>query len=177
MKKALFKLLIIIGATAMISSCSPKIQDYANAKPALNIKEYLNGELEVHGLLKNRSGKVIRQFNASVVGSWEGNKGKLVEHFVFNDGEEQDRTWIIEFTDDHNFTATAGDVIGNAKGSQYGNAVNMVYTLRTPYKDSTIDVKINDWIFLLDSKYAINTSILTKFGFKVGELVIFFNKK
>jgi hypothetical protein len=174
--KTSLTILIIIGGLSMIFSCSPNIKDYKNATPSLDIKQYLNGNFVVKGLLKNRQGKVIRQFSATVKGSFTANSGTLVERFIFNDGEEQDRIWQINFIDDNNFTATAGDVVGVAKGVQMGNAVNMKYVLSVPYGKTTINISMEDWIFLLDSKHAMNTTIMTKFGFKVGELVIFFEK-
>ena len=39
-----------------------------------------------------------------------------------------------------------------------------------------IKVRFDDWIFKQDDKTAINKAILTKFGFKVGELTVFFTK-
>ena len=39
-----------------------------------------------------------------------------------------------------------------------------------------IKVRFDDWIFKQDDKTAINKAVLTKFGFKVGELTVFFMK-
>jgi hypothetical protein len=45
-----------------------------------------------------------------------------------------------------------------------------------PYKNKKIKVRFDDWIFKQDDKTAINKATLTKFGFKVGELIVFFVK-
>ena len=50
------------------------------------------------------------------------------------------------------------------------------YNLLIPFKDKKIKVKFDDWIFQQDDKVAINRAIVTKFGFKVGELTVFFMK-
>jgi hypothetical protein len=37
-------------------------------------------------------------------------------------------------------------------------------------------ITFDDWIFKQDEDVAINRATLTKFGFKVGELTVFFKK-
>jgi len=68
----------------------------------------------------------------------------------------------------------ADDVVGIAKGASYGSAFKFEYNLIIPYRDKKIKVKFDDWIFKQDEKVAINRAIVSKFGFKVGELTVFF---
>jgi len=42
------------------------------------------------------------------------------------------------------------------------------------FKNKNIKISFDDWIFKQDEKVAINRATLTKFGFKVGELTVFF---
>jgi hypothetical protein len=110
-------------------------------------------------------------------GTWNGNTGTLDEDFVFSDGRKDKRVWTVKFTDDHRFTATAHDVIGEAVGTQHGNAVNMKYTLRVKRSNGDmIDLTMDDWMYLLDDKTLINRTKMKKFGLTVGELVITFRK-
>ena len=51
------------------------------------------------------------------------------------------------------------------------NSINAVYEY---YKNKNIKISFDDWIFKQDEKVAINRATLTKFGFKVGELTVFF---
>ena len=67
-------------------------------------------------------------------------------------------------------------LVGIAKGMSYGSAFKFEYNLLIPFKDRKIKVKFDDWIFKQDDKVAINRAIVTKFGFKVGELTVFFMK-
>jgi hypothetical protein len=175
MKK--LKILLTIGVLAMLFGCGgPKIEVYKDNKPTLDIKKYLNGTLTASGILKDRNGVVTRYFSVKMVGKWNGNIGTLEEEFLFNDGEKQSRTWTFEFIDEHNFTSKAHDVVGTGKGKQLGNTLKMDYVLRIPYKDSTIDINMSDWIYMVDETTLINTTELRKFGFKVGELVVVFHK-
>jgi len=173
------KLYVMVGVVALIlSGCSGRTTaDYAEVKPKLDIREYLNGPLVAKGILFDYSGKVDLMFHVDIVGSWNGNEGTLEEHFTYSDGRTEERTWKIRFTDDHNFTATAGDVIGEAKGSQNGNALNMRYTLNAKRASGeTITLSMDDWMYLLDENTLINRTKMRKFGLTVGELVITFEK-
>lgn len=164
--------------TFMLSGCSStSTADYADVKPRLDIRQYLNGPLVAKGVLFDYSGKVDLMFHVTMQGSWKGNTGTLQEHFTYNDGRTEERTWTITFHDDHNFTATADDVIGEAKGTQHGNAVNMRYRLNAKRASGdTITLSMDDWMYLLDANTLINRTKMRKFGLTVGELVITFEK-
>jgi hypothetical protein len=163
----------------LLGGCSGQTpEDYANATPKLDLREYLNGRLEAWGVLFDYTGKVDRQFYVVMEGSWNGNEGTLKEWFTYSDGRKDERVWTVTYSDDHHFTGTAHDVIGKAEGKQFGNAVNMQYTLRAK-RDSgdTIDLSMDDWMYLIDDKTLINRTTMKKFGLKVGELVIAFRKE
>ena len=154
-------------------------KSYEANTPKLDIKDYLNGKIKAWGVLQNRNSKVTRKFIVDMKGKWSGNQGTLEEYFLFDDGEKSERTWTINFIDNNNFIATAGDLVGEAKGSQYGNALQMKYVLdlevdrekKTKYK-----VTLDDWMYLLDDDILLNKSTIKKFGITFGTLTIFFKK-
>lgn len=166
------------GMLMVLAGCSSnQTQDYADKTPVIDIRQYLNGPMEVQGMFQDRGGEVSRRFHVTMKGSWNGNQGELNEHFDYDDGEKDTRVWKVTFTDDHHFTATAHDCVGIAVGTQYGNAVNMKYTLRIPRKDSTVDVDMDDWIYLqMDGKTALDVVDMSKLGFNVGRLTMSFHK-
>jgi len=153
-----------------------KPEDFKGTEPTIKIEEYFNGKVKAWGLLQNRSGKVTRQFKADMFGKFEKGILTLEEDFYWTDGEKQKRTWKIEKLDDNNYKGSAPDVVGNAKGFQYGSAFKFEYDLLIPFKSKNIKVSFDDWIFKQDERVAINRAKLTKFGFKVGELTVFFLK-
>ena len=142
----------------------------------MDIRNYLNGPLEAQGVLQNRSGEVIKTFTVKMKGTWQKNEGKLEEDFVFSDGKKDHRVWEIKFSDDNNFSAKAHDTVGFAKGEQYGNTMKMDYILKVDVDGKKYDIRLIDWIYLVDEKTAINVSKMTKFGFRVGTLTISFKK-
>ena len=174
------KITIIILITMSLFSCN-KItpQTYQNNEPKLDIRNYLNGNIKAWGILTDRKGKVTRRFTVLMTGTWQGNKGKLEEYFTFSDGEKSQRIWHIEFSDQHNFTAHADDVVGIAKGSQYGNSMQMKYVLDLEVdkeKNTRYNVVLDDWMYLLDEKTLVNKSKIKKFGITFAKLTIFFQR-
>ncbi len=167
-------LILVFLISILLTGCSSmKIEDFNGTKPEFIPQEYFNGKLRAYGIVKDRSGKITRTFKGTMVGSWDKNGvGTLDEYFVYNDGEEMKRVWTLKPTGNKNFTATANDIIGDSPMIANGNTVMLDYVMRTPYKDSTIDLSVQDWLHLQDDGVIINHSKLKKFGFVVGEIVI-----
>lgn len=150
-----------------------QIDDFKDAKPAFIPQEYFNGPMTAYGMVKDRSGKVVRRFTGKLIGSWDENGvGTLDESFVYDDGETQKRVWTLKPTGDKTFIGTAGDIVGEAQMVAKGNTVMIDYVMRVPYNDSTIDISVRDWLHLQEDGVILNHSKMKKFGFTVGELVI-----
>ena len=180
MKKILLILILLIIITALIKSNlfndNMKPEDFKNTEPEIKIEKYFEGQVKAWGILQDRKGKVTRQFEANMLGKFENNILTLEEDFFWKDGETQRRVWKIKKIDEHNYIGTAPDVVGEAKGASYGSAFKFEYNLMIPFKGKNIKIRFDDWIFKQDEKVAINRATLTKFGFKVGELTVFFEK-
>lgn len=167
-------LILIFLSTLIFTGCTNmKIEDFNNTKPEFIPQEYFNGKLRAYGLVKDRSGKITRTFKGYMIGSWDSNGvGTLDEYFVYDDGEEMKRVWTLKPTSNKTFIATANDIIGESPMIANGNTVMLDYVMRVPYKNSTIDLSVQDWLHLQEDGVIINHSKMKKFGFIVGELVI-----
>ena len=167
-KAYLFCLIILVSGC-----CSPVVvSDYAGRTPEMKPEEFFDGVLTAHGVVKDRSGKVIRYFNAEIQAYWEGSVGTLKEDFVFNDGEKQQRIWTLIQQGRGQYIGTANDVVGEAKGEVSGNTMFLQYMLEVPYEDSTITLAIDDRMYLVDEQTLINESKMSKLGFQVGEIIL-----
>ncbi|MFT5219739.1 MAG: hypothetical protein ACI9LO_001877 [Planctomycetota bacterium] len=157
----------------LLAGCSAvTVYDYADNKPILVVEQFFNGSLSAHGIVKDRSGRVIRYFNADIEASWNNGTGTLDENFVFDDGELQRRIWTLQPDGAGGYRGTANDVIGASKLRVSGNSLFLKYDLRIPYGDSTIDIAIDDRMYLISEKRLINESVMTKWGFEVGRLML-----
>ena len=169
------KIVFSIVFAFLIAGCSSmQIEDFNGTKPEFIPQEYFNGKMKAYGIVKDRSGKIIRSFKGDLVGSWDANGvGTLDEHFLYNDGEKQHRVWKLKPTKNaKKFIGTAGDIVGDAPMVANGNTVMIDYTMRVPYGDGTLDIDVRDWLHLQDDGVIINHSKMKKFGFEVGELII-----
>lgn len=172
------KILTIMGVCMFLTSCSSKqIESYEGTTPEVDIKEYFNGPIKAWGIVQDWKGKVTRKFDVDMVGSWEGDEGTLEEDFQYYDGDTQQRTWKITKTADDKYIGTAGDIIGEAKGTQKGSAVNWHYVMELPVDGTTYKIKFDDWMWLMNDGVLINRSYLKKFGITVAELTIFMQKQ
>lgn len=163
--------------TTLLSGCSTmNIKDYQGQTPKFDLFNYFEGKTQAWGQFQDRSGLVLRRFTVDITGTINGDTLVLDEQFVYNDGEQQQRIWTISRTGQGQYIGKADDVVGEAKGVSAGNALSWSYTLDLPYKDSSIHVKFDDWMFLHTESKMMNRAEVTKFGFKVGEVTLFFDK-
>lgn len=165
-------LLILLAAAALEGCANVTVSDYSGETPTFVPETFFNGELLAHGMLKDRGGHVTRRFIAEIDATWRDGVGTLDEEFVFADGEESRRVWTLRPDGAGGYVGTAGDVVGEAPVSVSGNAMFLDYTLRVPFGDGTLDVQIDDRMYLIDDDTVLNESIMRKFGFRVGEIVL-----
>jgi hypothetical protein len=171
------RLLALCTALCLAACASPSPQDYAGTRPVLDLQRYFDGELVAHGMFSDRSGKVVRRFVVTLVGSWQGDQGVLEEDFVYDDGKKERRVWRITRHGDGRYTGRADDVVGQADGQAAGNALNWRYTLRLPVDGSVYEVQFDDWMFLIDERVMLNRAVMSKWGFRLGEVTLAFWKK
>lgn len=167
-----------LATTLVLQGCaSQKLQGYASEKPPLDLRDYFIGTLDAWGIFQDRSGQVVRRFTVVMNCQWEGAHGTLDEHFNYSDGTTQQRTWHLTRHDNGRYTGTAGDVIGEAEGQTSGNAFHWNYTLRLPVGDTTYDVQLDDWMYLVDERVMLNRTRMSKFGVRLGDLTLSFTRR
>lgn len=172
------KNLVLILLLVLVSSCSSqKLNDYSNETPKLNLREFFNGKILALGIVQNRSGKIIKRFEADIVASWNGNVGTLDEKFQYSDNTKSSRVWKLTELSPNKYEATAGDVIGVAKGETSGNAFFLEYYLDLPVGDSSYKIHFEDWMYLVDKNTLLARTYMTKWGVNVGEITIVMTKK
>ncbi len=178
-KKRPMHILWLVLTAVLITGCAgPGLDEYADLSPELSPQEFFTGELSARGVVKDYSGEVIRTFDADISGSWnDEGVGTLDEVFRFNDGEVQTRVWTLTPNEDGSLHADAGDVVEPGTMRWQGNAINMEYVLRVAYGDGTIDVTMDDWMYLITPDTLINETTMTKWGVEVGEIVLVIQKK
>jgi len=161
---------------ALTSCASPAPADYASQTPALDLKQYFNGKLLAHGIVTDRGGAVTQRFTVALTGTWQGDTGTLDEQFTYSDGRKQTRVWTLQRGADGRYTGRAADVLGEAQGQAAGNALNWRYTLLLPVDGRTWEVQFDDWMFLVDERVMLNRAVFSKFGIRLGEVLLSFQR-
>ncbi|SFJ27622.1 DUF3833 domain-containing protein [Jannaschia pohangensis] len=149
---------------------SQKASEYADNLPLIDLKAHLDGKLACDGMIFGPTGRVTSRFRAIMNTTWDGPKGVMDEHFIYDDGSTQDRQWRLTVADDGSVRAEADDVIGAGRGRMAGNAFGMRYRIRLPEKSGGHVLDAVDWMYLQEDGTILNRSQFTKFGVKVAEL-------
>lgn len=176
-RRIIFSTLTLL-AMFMLTSCSNMDPSkYLAEKPALEMKSYFNGILDGYGMFQDRSGQVQRRFVVVIKASWVGDTGTLDEDFTWSDGKKERRVWTLTKVGTNQYEGRADDVIGKATGLVTGNTLGWKYVLKLPVDGSSYEVDFDDRMYLIDDKVMLNRAVMSKFGFKLGEVFISFTRR
>lgn len=174
----------VVAVVPFLAACAgkPSLEDASLSTRELELEEFFDGRLVAHGQFQDIFGTVRRQFVADIRGDWDGERLRLVEDFVYEDGSTEQRVWTLRKTGEETWEGTAPGVIGVAQGVEEGDRFNWRYTidLPVPAVDGTTDtvrVTFDDWMWLLTEDRLFNRAYMQRFGVDVGDVSIFFEKK
>lgn len=177
MNKLMIKFISVwLMAAALLSCSGSNLKDYNTSTPALDLKEFFDGQLVAYGMVLNRSGQLTRRFNVDLNASWQGDAGVIDEQFVFDDGEKTSRVWYLKKVGSNLYEGTAGDVVGTARGESVGSVLHWQYDLTIEVDGSDYQFGLDDWMYLMDKNRLFNKTDIVKFGFKVGEIILYIEK-
>lgn len=172
------KIFTLVLASFLLASCATQeLTAYTNAKPQLDLARYFVGTTDAWGMFQKRSGEVVKRFHVVIKGTQSDGKLILDEHFSYDDGTTQQRIWTLVQSPDGSWRGTAGDVVGEATGHIAGNTLHWQYVLALPVDGDTYHLQVDDWMYLMDETALLNRSRMTKFGFEVGQVTLFFKKR
>jgi hypothetical protein len=172
----LLKTLSAVSLFAVLSGCSQSVDDYQQMTPEFKLASFFKGSSTAYGVMHNWRGQQQLHFSAELCGQWQQDRGDLYEIFQFSDGRIDKRHWQLQVAADGSVSGTAEDVVGKATGKTAGNTLYWEYTLRIPSEGDYIDVKVEDWLYLVTPTQLVNRSTLHKFGLGVGELTLAINQ-
>lgn len=150
--------------------------DYASGA-TFNMREHLNGPIRCDGVIYGPLGRVSSRFSADFDACWDGNKGVMAEHFIYDSGATQHREWRLELGNDGTVRAQADDLVGAGIGRQEGSALHLRYRIRLAEDAGGHVLDVTDWMYLAPNGAIVNRSQFRKFGIKVAELVAVMHRK
>lgn len=179
---------IAIAVFTVLAACTgkPSFNDASLSDQDLNLEEFFDGELVAYGQFQDVLGTVRRQFVVTINGDWDGERLRLVEDFVYEDGSIEQRIWTLRKTgpivDNQLWEGTAPGVIGVATGEERGDRFNWRYEIDLPVPTAdgpteTLRVQFDDWMWQQTDDRLLNIAYVKRFGIDIGEVVISFEKQ
>ncbi len=175
--------ILITFAFLALAACTgkPSFDDPSLSDRKLNMEEFFDGELVAYGQFQDVLGTVRRSFVVDIKGDWDGERLRLVEDFVYEDGSTEQRIWTLTKTGPDSWTGTAPGVIGQAIGQEQDNRFNWKYEIDLPVpaadgSSETLRVTFDDWMWLLSEDRLLNLAYVKRFGFDIGVVTISFEK-
>jgi len=168
--------ILLLTMVFSLLSCGASLSAYKKQQPEMDLFGYFEGKTKAWGMVQDYSGKQIRRFEAEIIGTVTGNELRLDEYFIYDDGEQETRIWVITKMPDGQYIASATDVIGQAIGTEQGNALNWRYTLQVQTQRGPIHLQVNDWFFRQDEKHVFNKTSMRKLGVELASTTLFFQK-
>lgn len=147
-----------------------------NSDGVFDLLSFLEGAVRAWGVFEDRSGRVRRRFVADLIGRRDGSCFVIDEEFRFDDGVIEQRQWQFERGEGGAFQATATDVIGHAEGRAEAGGARMRYQFRLTLKGRSVVVDFDDRFYPIDGERIINRATVSKFGVRLGELTILFER-
>ena len=155
----------------------PDDQRAADDGEPLDITRFLDGVTHARGFFEDRFGRVRRAFDVTMIGRWDGPVFVLDEAFRYDNGEHERRTWRVTPGRDGSFSATCGECIGSAKGIATRGSWRMLYRFRLRMGRRSIAVSFDDRVHQVDAHLAINRAVVRKWGIRLGEVLIVFERQ
>lgn len=177
------KNIILAASLALLAACTgkPSFDDPTLSDRRLNLEEFFDGELMAYGQFQDVLGTVRRSFEVRIQGDWDGERLRLVEDFLYEDGSTEQRIWTLTKTGPDSWVGTAPGVIGQAVGEEQDNRFNWRYEidLPIPAADGTVDtlrVTFDDWMWLLSEDRLLNRAYIQRYGVDIGDVTIYFER-
>jgi hypothetical protein len=169
---------LLLAPMFWLAGCSSvEPSRYANEKPTLDLFAYFSGTVDAWGYFSNRSGEVVKRFKVVIQGTVQNDTLTLDEDFSYADGSKSRRVWTIRRLDANRYSGRAGDVVGEATGVTHGNALRWTYVMALEVDGKTYNVDFDDWMYLQDDSVMLNKSVMSKFGLRLGEVILSFRKR
>jgi Protein of unknown function (DUF3833) len=179
---------LLFSIPLLLAACTgkPSFDDPALSDRELNLEQFFDGTVVAQGQFQDVFGKARRRFDVTVRGDWDGERLKLVEDFVYEDGSTEQRIWTLAKTGPmaagQTWEGTAPGVVGKATGREDGDRFNWRYTidLPVPAADGTVEtvrVTFDDWMWLVRDDRVLNRAYMKRFGLDIGDVIISFEKR
>jgi hypothetical protein len=147
-----------------------------NETASFDILSYFEGRTLADGVFEDRRGHVKRRFTVNMTGRAEGNSLVLDEAFDFDDGERETRTWVLQRGEGQTFTGTCADAVSTARGRFEAGRAFLKSELKLAVGTRRIAMQFDDVFYQTGGGTVLNRSTVSKWGIRLGQVLILFRK-
>lgn len=147
-----------------------------NDRAPFDLLSWLEGHTHALGVFEDRKGRVRRRFSVEMNGTAEGSALRLHERFVFDDGERQERTWVLTRGPGGTFSGRAGDSVSEAHGRFEEGVAYLTSELKLEIGSRSIVMRFDDAFYEAGPGLVLNRSTMSKWGVRLGQILIQFRK-
>ena len=147
-----------------------------NDTAPFDLLSWLEGRTLAEGVFEDRGGRVRRRFTVELNGTAEANALRLNERFIFDNGERQERTWVLTRGPDRSFIGRAEDSVSEAHGRFDEGVAYLSSRLWLKVGKRKIALHFDDAFYPTGPGLVLNRSSMSKWGIRLGQILIQFRK-
>ena len=147
-----------------------------NEAAHFDLLSYFEGKTTASGVFESRGGAPKRRFTVEMTGRAEGDTLVLAEHFLFDDGERQERTWTLKRGDGQSFTGICEDSVAEAHGMFEQGRAYLKSELRLKVGNRRVAMQFDDVFYDVGDGAVLNRSTVSKWGIRLGQVMLLFRK-
>jgi len=159
--------------TLALAACAKPLpaDHFAGTTPAFNPIAFWTGHHRSWGVLENRRGEPTDTVVTDCIGTpLPDGSLHMVQTLTLGDGTTTHRDWHLRRTGANSFSATANDMVGEAKGTAAGRVFHWNWVLALSPGNSLKNVNMDQWMYFFPNGTMMNRTTIRKIGIVVAEV-------
>lgn len=145
---------------------------------AFELTDFFAGQIRGTGAFINVWTGYRRGFTVDMKASLEGGTLRIVEDFVFEDGETDCKTWVLTQTAPRHWQGRREDTVGIACVTPDGDALRLTYRLALPASAlGTVSLACSDLMRLARPGHMVSHSTVRKWGIAIARIEVELHKE
>jgi hypothetical protein len=156
----------------LLAACtSPLPPDaFAATTPAFDPVTFWSAPTTSWGVIENRDAEPTAIVTTTTDPTPDGDNALQMTQRLHTAGKDTVRHWHIRRLDNHQFEATANDVVGAARGTAAGRTFHWKWTLATKPGDPLRNVTMDQHMYLADNGALMVRTTISKLGLRLAQI-------
>ena len=160
---------LILGSLAL-AACARVPASPTGPREPITLDQAFAGKSIGAGVFRVDLTGAERRFKARLDGRLVGDRLTVVEDFFYDDGEENQLTWVFDRAGPSKWTGRREDTVGVASVVETGTDIRLSYLADFRSGDDVTRLGFEDVIYFDPDGRVINDAIVTRLGIPVGRV-------